>query len=221
MRQYGRFALLVVLLTCAGCTTAPDARCLSSRPAWKLNDDQPTRAKQTVAAGRWAPPVNGRWHSQLGELVVTLNARLRANASPDAVVGARRSGIGWELAEDAGFLRVGGIGRRQVGQVGDVAKHLRQPLPVCRRHPLNVGLRHAHHKRVNRRNRVQQGRPPSTHKKRPGSARFRQHRHRQFALQLPGLVRPVQSQRRSRSRSTSAMLPHSARFCLVCALCGR
>ena len=66
----------VVLLTCAGCTTAPDARCLSSRPAWKLNDDQPTRAKQTVAAGRWAPPVNGRWHSQLGELVVTLNARL-------------------------------------------------------------------------------------------------------------------------------------------------
>jgi hypothetical protein len=56
MRQHGRFALvapLIVLLACSGCATAPDTRCLSSRPAWKLNDDRPTRAKQTVAAGRW------------------------------------------------------------------------------------------------------------------------------------------------------------------------
>jgi hypothetical protein len=53
MRQHGRFALLVVLLTCSGCATAPDARCLSSRPNWKLTDAQPTRAKQTAAAARW------------------------------------------------------------------------------------------------------------------------------------------------------------------------
>jgi hypothetical protein len=56
VRQHGRFALLVplvVLLACSGCTTAPDTRCLSSRPAWKLNDDRPTRAKQNAAAERW------------------------------------------------------------------------------------------------------------------------------------------------------------------------
>jgi hypothetical protein len=53
MRQRGRFALLVVLLACTGCSTAPDARCLSSRPTWKLTDAQPTRAKQTAAAERW------------------------------------------------------------------------------------------------------------------------------------------------------------------------
>jgi hypothetical protein len=56
MRQHGRFAFwasLVVLLACSGCSTVPDARCLSSRPAWKINDDQPTRARQSGAAKRW------------------------------------------------------------------------------------------------------------------------------------------------------------------------
>jgi hypothetical protein len=56
MRQHGRFAFwapLVVLLACSGCSTIPDARCLSSRPAWKINDDQPTRARQSGAAERW------------------------------------------------------------------------------------------------------------------------------------------------------------------------
>jgi hypothetical protein len=56
MRQRGRvavLALLAVVLACSGCTIAPDARCLSTRPTWSLNDTQPTRARQTAAAERW------------------------------------------------------------------------------------------------------------------------------------------------------------------------
>jgi hypothetical protein len=63
MHRYGRLSFLMRLgsaaaaglaaLACSGCTTPPDARCLSSRPAWSLNDTQPTRAKKAAAAARW------------------------------------------------------------------------------------------------------------------------------------------------------------------------
>ena len=66
MRQHGGFwfpvprrrlgsagAVAAVLLACSGCATVPDARCLSSRPAWSLNDAAPTKATKIAAARRW------------------------------------------------------------------------------------------------------------------------------------------------------------------------
>jgi hypothetical protein len=63
MQQHGRLsfsvrprsaaAAAVVMLACSGCSTAPDARCLSSRPLWSSNDTQSIRAKKTAAAKRW------------------------------------------------------------------------------------------------------------------------------------------------------------------------
>jgi hypothetical protein len=43
----------VAMIACSGCTTPPDARCLSSRPAWSSIDAQSIRAKQTAAAKEW------------------------------------------------------------------------------------------------------------------------------------------------------------------------
>ncbi len=50
----GRAAVAtLVMAACTGCTVAPDARCLSSRPAWSFHDTQPVKAKKVAAARGW------------------------------------------------------------------------------------------------------------------------------------------------------------------------
>lgn len=53
MRLGSAAAAVVVMLACSGCSTAPDTRCLSTRPAWSSNDTRSIRVKQTAAAKTW------------------------------------------------------------------------------------------------------------------------------------------------------------------------